>query len=51
MDWCFYKIRDLVENAFARLKQFRGIVTRYDKLKRNYESSLALACIFIWLSL
>ncbi|MCU4419493.1 IS5/IS1182 family transposase, partial [Acinetobacter bereziniae] len=25
--------------------------TRYDKLKRNYESSVALACIFLWLPL
>ncbi|MFC6052871.1 transposase [Acinetobacter sp. Ac_877] len=51
MDWHLYKIRHLVENAFARLKHFRGIATRYDKLKRNYENSLALACIFIWLPL
>ncbi|TNL43765.1 IS5 family transposase, partial [Acinetobacter bereziniae] len=51
MDWYLYKIRHLVENMFCRLKQFRGIATRYDKLKRNYESSVALACIFIWLPL
>jgi len=51
MDWYLYKIRHLIENAFARLKQFRGIATRYDKLKRNYENSVALACIFIWLPL
>lgn len=51
MDWYLYKIRHLVENTFARLKQFRGIATRYDKLKRNYESAVALACIFIWLPL
>ncbi|NNH27211.1 IS5 family transposase [Acinetobacter terrestris] len=51
MDWYLYKIRHLVENTFARLKHFRGIATRYDKLKRNYENSVALACIFIWLSL
>ncbi|MBL4860904.1 IS5/IS1182 family transposase, partial [Acinetobacter baumannii] len=25
--------------------------TRYDKLKRNYQSSVALACIFLWLPL
>ncbi|MFX5115769.1 IS5/IS1182 family transposase, partial [Acinetobacter baumannii] len=25
----------------------RGIATRYDKLKRNYQSSVALACIFL----
>lgn len=51
MDWYLYKISHLVENTFARLKQFRGIATRYDKLKQNYESSVALACIFIWLPL
>lgn len=51
MDWYMYKIRHLVENSFARLKHFRGIATRFDKLKRNYESSVALACIFIWLPL
>ena len=51
MDWYLYKIRHLVENTFARLKQFRGVATRYDKLKQNYENSVALACIFIWLPL
>ncbi|MCZ6805138.1 MAG: IS5/IS1182 family transposase, partial [Proteobacteria bacterium] len=38
-----------VENAFARLKQLRAIATRYDKLKRNYQGMLALACSFLWL--
>jgi transposase len=51
MDWNLYKIRHLVENTFARLKQFRGIAIRYDKLKRNYENAVALACISIWLPL
>lgn len=51
MDWHLYKIRHLVENTFSRLKQFRGIATRFDKLKRNYESAVALACLFIWLPL
>ncbi|MQW93347.1 IS5 family transposase [Acinetobacter sp. dk771] len=37
MDWYLDKIRHLVEDAFARIKQFRGIVTRYDKLKQNYD--------------
>ncbi|MBD3614842.1 transposase, partial [Kingella kingae] len=41
--WYLYKIRHLVENAFARLKHFRALATRYDKLKRNYESSVSLA--------
>ena len=49
MDWCIYKYRHLVENVFARLKHFRAIATRYDKLKRNFLGSLALACTFLWL--
>lgn len=49
MDWCLYKYRHLVENVFARLKHFRAIATRYDKLKGNYASMLAMACGYIWL--
>jgi len=49
IDWCLYKYRHLVENIFARLKHFRAIATRYDKLKRNFVGSLALACAFLWL--
>ena len=49
IDWCLYKYRHLVENVFARLKHFRSIATRYDKLKRNYASMLALACGYLWL--
>lgn len=49
IDWCLYKYRHLVENVFARLKHFRAIATRYDKLKRNYASMLAMACSYMWL--
>ena len=49
MDWCLYKYRHLVENVFARLKHFRAIATRYDKLKRNYASMVAMACSYLWL--
>jgi transposase len=38
MDWSLYKYRHLVENIFARIKHFRAIATRYDKLTRNYVS-------------
>jgi transposase len=37
------------ENAFVQLKHFRAIATRYEKLKINFESLLALACSIIWL--
>lgn len=49
MDWCLYKYRHLVENAFSRLKHFRSIATRYEKLKRNYEGLIYIACSIIWL--
>ena len=40
IDWGLYKYRHLVENAFARLKHFRAIATRYDKLRRNFAGML-----------
>ena len=49
LDRGLYRYRHLVENAFARLKQYRAIATRFDKLKRNYESMVAMACGFLWL--
>ena len=49
MDWGLYKYRHLVENAFARVKHFRAVATRYDKLKRNYVSVIAMACCLMWL--
>ncbi|MDE9545361.1 transposase, partial [Xenorhabdus bovienii] len=49
IDKCLYRYRHLVENAFTRIKHFRAIATRYDKLKRNYASMVALAFIIVWL--
>jgi len=49
LDWHFYKLRHLVENAVARLKHYRAVATRYDKLARNYESIVSLAYAFLWL--
>ncbi len=46
-----YKARHQVENIFARLKHFRSIATRFEKLARNYKAILTLACTFIWLKL
>lgn len=44
-----YRLRHLVENLFARLKHFRSIATRFEKLARNYKAMLFAACSFIWL--
>ncbi|MEQ4694586.1 transposase, partial [Providencia manganoxydans] len=49
IDWCLYRYRHLVENAFLKLKKYRAVVTRYDKLARNYESVVALAFSIMWL--
>ena len=40
IDWFLYKCRHLVENFFARVKHFRAVATRFDKLKRNDDSPL-----------
>ncbi|MDH1699660.1 IS5 family transposase [Acinetobacter johnsonii] len=45
-----YKARHLIENFFTNLKQYRGIVTRYDKLAQNFLSAIYLASIMIWLN-
>ena len=51
MDWHIYKARHVVENMFATLKHFRGLATRFDKLKNSYISNVALACAYVWLKL
>lgn len=42
-DKYLYKIRHLIENLFARLKQFTSIATRYDKSKNDYASFIYIA--------
>ena len=37
-----YKLRWRIESAFNRLKDFRRIATRYDRLARNYLASVCL---------
>ena len=45
-----YRRRHLIENAFCRLKDFRRVATRYDKLAANFLSGVALAtAIAFWL--
>ena len=40
-----YRDRWRVEAVFCRLKDFRRIATRYDKLARNFASALAIAAV------
>ena len=43
-----YKARNLIERVFCRLKDWRRIATRYDKLANNFASAVAIAAIIIW---
>ena len=43
-----YKFRWRIESAFNRLKDFRRIATRYDRLARNYLASVCLAATLVW---
>jgi len=40
-----YRGRNVIERCFCRLKDFRRIATRYDKLARNYLSGAYLAAV------
>jgi transposase len=45
-----YKGRNVIERCYCRIKDFRRIATRYDKLARNYFSALCLvAAVVFWL--
>ena len=44
-----YKERHLVECLFCRIKNYRRISTRYDKLAVTYQAMIILSFILIWL--
>jgi len=43
-----YRERHRVENAFCRLKDFRRIATRYDRLARDYLATVYLVATIVW---
>lgn len=45
-----YKERNLVERYFQKLKHYRRIATRYERLGRNYFAMLLLVSTVIWLA-
>ena len=45
-----YKGRNVVERCFNRLKQWRGIAMRSDKLLRSYRAAVSLAATLIWIT-
>jgi len=48
-DTDLYKERNRIERFFNKLKHFRRVATRYDKLLANFMGFVKLAAIAIWL--
>jgi len=46
-----YKQRNLIERMFCRLKDWRRIATRYDKLARNFLAAASLIGALYWIKL
>ena len=44
-----YRNRNVIERFFARIKQFRRVATRYDKLASRFMSFVLLAASMLWL--
>jgi len=49
-DFALYCERNLIERFFNKLKQYRGIATRYDKLANTFLAGVMLVCVLLWLN-
>lgn len=49
MDWRPYRERNVVERLVGKLKEYRRIATRYDKLAASHLTFVQLAAIRMWL--
>ena len=49
-DFALYRERNLVERFFGKLKQYRAIATRFDKLATTFMAGVLLVCVLIWLN-
>ena len=48
-DEYIYRLRHLVENAFLKLKQWRGVATRYAKSTNAFVGAVTVRCLHLWL--
>ena len=44
-----YKKRNVIERMFGKMKHFRAIATRYNKLSLSFMAFVLLAAILLWL--
>lgn len=44
-----YKERNLIERMYGKLKHFKRVATRYDKLASSYMAFVLVAAIYLWL--
>ena len=49
VDYYLYKERHLVECFFQKIKWFRRVATRFDKLDKSFLAFVYMAAIMIWL--
>ena len=49
IDPAIYRQRNVVERYFCKLKHFRRVATRFDKLARNFLAAVLLASSRLWL--
>jgi transposase len=49
-DFALYRERNLVERFFCKIKQYRAIATRYDKLANTLHAAVTLVCLLLWLN-
>lgn len=49
IDTHLYKERHLIENQIGKLKHFRRVFSRFDKLAKNYLSFIYFASSIVWL--
>jgi transposase len=43
-----YKARNVIERCFCRLKDFRRVATRYDKLATNFMSTVCFVAVLAY---
>jgi transposase len=49
-DFALYRERNLVERFFCKIKGFRAIATRYDKLANTFLAAVQLVSVLCWLN-